>query len=104
MDFFFNPDGIAVVCATPNPFKGGNAILKNLIAGYTGGIYPVNPQYSEIEALTCFPSVRAIPEQVDLAIVFVPAKKVPATIEDCIAKGVPGVMIESGGFAETGLD
>jgi acetyltransferase len=104
MDFFFNPDGIAVVGATPNPFKGGNAILKNLIAGYTGGIYPVNPQYSEIEALTCFPSVRAIPEQVDLAIVFVPAKKVPATIEDCIAKGVPGVMIESGGFAETGLD
>lgn len=104
MEFFFNPEGIAVVGATPNPLKGGYAILKNLLTGYKGNIYPVNPRYHEIEGLPCYPSVSAVKGHVDLAIVFVPAKLVPAAIEDCVAKGVPGVMIESGGFAETGQD
>jgi acyl-CoA synthetase (NDP forming) len=102
MDFFFNPKAIAVVGATPNPFKGGCSILKNLITGYRGRICPVNPRYDEIEGIPCFPAVSAIPDPVDLAVVFVPAKAVPEAIEDCIRKGVPGVMIESGGFAETG--
>lgn len=102
MDFFFNPEGIAIVGATPNPLKGGNAILKNLKAGFRGGIYPVNPRYDEIEGLPCFSSVRSIPNPVDVALIFVPAKMVPAVLEDCIRKGVKGVIIESGGFAETG--
>jgi acyl-CoA synthetase (NDP forming) len=104
MDFFFKPQGIAVVGATPNSFKGGYAILRNCINGYRGKIYPVNPRYSEIEDLACYPSVNAIPDHVDLAIVFVPANLVPQAIKDCAAKGVPGVMIESGGFAETGRE
>ena len=102
MNFFFNPDGVAVVGATPNPLKGGYAIFKNLATGYRGNIYPVNPGYKQIEGIPCYPSVSAIPGHVDLAIVFIPARLVPATIEDCAAKGVPGVIIESGGFAETG--
>ena len=102
MDFFFNPNGIAVVGATPNPSKGGFAILKNVMTGYKGNIYPVNPGYREIEGLQCYPSIRDIPGHVDLAIVFIPARQVPATVEECAAKGIPGVMIESGGFAETG--
>lgn len=102
MDFFFNPRGVAVVGATPNRLKGGNAILKNLQLGYSGPIYPVNPKYPEMEGLTCYPSVSAIPGPVDLAIIFVPAPLVPAAVEACAAKGVSGVMIESGGFAETG--
>ncbi|HYA14696.1 MAG TPA: acetate--CoA ligase family protein [Syntrophales bacterium] len=104
MDFFFNPEGIAVVGATSNPLKGGYAILKNLLTGYKENIYPVNPNYIEILGLPCYPSVSSINNHVDLAIVFVPAKLVPAAIEDCVAKGVRGVMIESGGFAETGKD
>jgi acetate---CoA ligase (ADP-forming) len=104
MNFFFNPDGVAIVGATPNPRKGGYAIFKNLVAGYKGNIYPVNPIYKEIEGISCYPSVSAVPGHVDLAIVFVPANLVPAAIEDCAAKGVRGVMIESGGFAETGHD
>ena len=76
MDFFFNPKAIAVVGATPNPFKGGCSILKNLMAGYGGRIYPINPRYEEIEGLPCYPSVSVIPDPIDLAIVFVPAKMV----------------------------
>lgn len=102
MNFFFKPRGIAVIGATPNPLKGGHAILRNLILGYTGRIYPVNPNYPIIEGLPCYPSVDAIPGWVDLAIVFIPAAQVPAAVEDCAAKGIPGVMVESGGFAETG--
>ena len=104
MDYFFNPRGVAVIGATPNPLKGGNAILKNLLFGYRGGIYPVNPRYAEIDGLPCYPDVAAVPGPLDLAIVFVPAPLVPAAVAACAERGVPGVMIESGGFAETGPD
>ncbi|HEY5496997.1 MAG TPA: CoA-binding protein [Syntrophales bacterium] len=104
MDYFFKPKSIAVIGATTNPFKGGNAILKNLITGYRGKIYPINPRYDEIEGLPCYPSVSAVPGPVDLAIVFVPARHVPDAVAQCADKGVPGVIIESGGFAETGAD
>ncbi len=104
MDFFFKPEGIAVIGATPNPLKGGHAILKNIITGYRGNIYPINPKYQEIEGLPCYPSAGAIPGPVDIAIVFTPANQVPAAVEDCAARGIRGVMIESGGFAETGQE
>jgi len=102
MEFFFNPRSIAVVGASPNPRKVGNALIRNLKRGYRGSVYPVNPNYSEIEGLRCFPRVSEIEEPVDLAIVFVSARLVPEALRDCAAGGARGVMIESGGFAETG--
>jgi acetyltransferase len=102
MHCFFNPRGIAVVGATPNPAKGGNAILKNLVTGFQGTICPVNPRYREIEGIPCFPSLREIPDSVDLAILFVPAPQVLTTLEECAGKGIRGAIVESGGFAETG--
>jgi acetyltransferase len=104
MDFFFKPRSVAVIGATTNPLKGGNAIVKNLLTGFNGEIYPVNPKYAEIEGIKCYPSLQAISAIVDLAIVFVPARQVIAAIEECIIKKIPGVMIESGGFAETGSE
>ena len=102
MDFFFNPAGIALVGASASPLKGGNAILKNLIQGFSAEIYPVNPRYDVIEGVRCYPSVSEVPDPVDLAIVFVPAGRVPEVIRACADRGIRGVMIESGGFAETG--
>jgi acetyltransferase len=102
MDFFFNPRGIALIGATPNPQKGGHAILRNLRIGFRGGIYPVNPSYAEIEGMSCYPSVLEVPDPVDLGIVFVPAPLVPQVVQECAQRQIPGVMIESGGFAETG--
>ena len=52
MDFFFRPRGIAVVGATQKP-KGGLAIVTNLIKGFDGPVYPVNPRYDEVAGLTC---------------------------------------------------
>jgi len=101
MDFFFKPRGIAVIGATPNP-KGGLAILINLSKGFSGGIYPVNPRYAEIAGFACYPSILEVPDPVDLAIVFVPAPRVPEILAQCGQKGVKGVMLECAGFAETG--
>lgn len=102
MEFFFKPKGIALIGASSNPYKGGNSLLKNLLKGYKGNIYPVNPAYTEIEGLKCYASVADVPDPVDLAIVFVPARLVPDVIRECAQRKIPGVMIESGGFAETG--
>ncbi len=102
MDFFFHPKGIALIGATATPTKGGYAILKNLLTGFKGGIYPVNPRYTEIEGVPCYPSVDQVPDPVDMAIVFVPGRLVPAIVEDCARRGIRGIMIESGGFAESG--
>ena len=102
MDFFFNPDGIAVVGASNTRHKGGYNIVHNIIHGYKGRIYPVNSRYQEVQGLTCYPSMRNLPDRVDLAVVFVPAGAVPDVIEDCAVAGVRGVIIQSAGFAEVG--
>lgn len=102
MEFFFDPKGIALIGATPDPAKGGFSILTNLLQGFAGKIYPVNPRYSSIEGLSCYPRVLDVPDPVDLAIVFVPAPQVPGAIRECAMRRIPGAMIESGGFSETG--
>ncbi len=102
MDFFFEPDGIAVVGATAETSSGGHFLVENLTLGYKGPIYPVNPKYHEILGLKCYPSVSNIQGPVDLALIFVPAPLVPQILEDCVKKGVRGAILESSGFAEVG--
>jgi acetyltransferase len=104
MEFFFNPKGIAVIGASGTPLRTGNRVLRNVMAGFKGGIYPVNPRYEEMEGLTCYSSVLKVPDPVDLAIVLVPARGVPEVIRDCAKRGIPGAIIESAGFAETGKE
>ena len=102
MDFFFEPKGVAVVGATPEPYSGGRYLLINLTLGYQGPVYPVNPKYDEILGLRCYPRVSGIDGPLDLALIFVPAQAVPQVLEECVIKGVRGVIIESSGFAEVG--
>ena len=102
MNFFFNPKGIALLGATANEKKGGFFILKNLMAGFPGNIYPVNPRYSEIDGLPCFPAIDQVPDPVDMAIIFVPAPAVPGLVQACAKRGLSGVIIQCAGFAETG--
>ncbi len=99
---FFSPNSIAIVGASKNPQKGGYVILQNIIRGFRGEIYPVNPKYPEIEGIKCFSSIEEIPSIPELAIVFVPPERVGKVVRDLGVKGTKGVIIESGGFAETG--
>lgn len=97
------PKGIAVVGASRTPGKIGYTILKNLVDyGYKGGIYPVNPHANEILGLKAYPRVTAIPDEVDVAVIAVPAQSVPEAVEDCGKKGVKVAVVISSGFSEVG--
>ncbi|MCB2190165.1 MAG: acetate--CoA ligase family protein [Deltaproteobacteria bacterium] len=100
MEFFFNPSSIAVVGASPE--RTGNSLLINTAINKDVAVYPVNPKYQELAGLACYPSVSAIPHDLELAILLVPARFTPQIIQECADKGVRGVMIQSAGFAETG--
>jgi len=102
MHAFFHPGSIAVVGA--NKTNLGYFVLMNLLNGFKGSIYPVNRNHEEIAGLPCFPSLEKIPHPVDLAIILVPAASVPSVTRACAKKGIPRVIIESAGFAETGED
>ncbi len=102
MDFFFTPRGIALLGATANEKKGGFSILKNLMTGFSGNIYPVNPRYAEINGLPCYAAIAQVPDPVDMAIIFVPAPAAPELVQASANRGLSGVIIQCAGFAETG--
>ncbi|MDO8056300.1 MAG: acetate--CoA ligase family protein, partial [Candidatus Hermodarchaeota archaeon] len=103
LDRIFNPQSIALVGASEKQESVGHILLRNLTkTGYEGKVYPVNPNHDEIMGMKCFPKVRDIPDPVDLAIIAIPAKAVPAIVEECGKAGIMGIIIISAGFKETG--
>ncbi len=103
LDPIFAPRSIAVIGASRRRDSIGFALLHNLVvAEFSGAIFPVNPQAPAIHSLKCYPTVAAIPDPVDLAVVAVPRDRVQGVVEECLAKGVRGLVIITAGFAETG--
>lgn len=99
----FSARSVAVVGASPNPEKTGHTILKNIVeGGYQGSIYPINPKADTILGLNCYPSLSAVPGDVDLVVVVVPSQAVPGVMDEAGAKSAKGAVIISGGFRETG--
>ena len=99
----FDPKSVAVIGASGDLGKfGGRAFFLPLETGYRGRLYPVNPTRSEVFGVKTYPSVLDIPDDIELAIIAVPAPMVTNTMEECIKKGVKGVVMISAGFAETG--
>jgi acetyltransferase len=83
----------------------GYSVLANLKeGGYSGHLYPVNPKASEILDLKAYPSVLDIPDPVDLAVIVIPYRFVPAALEQCGQKGIPTVVVISAGFREAGRE
>ncbi len=101
LERMFNPKVVAVVGATPKEGKVGNILLKNL-KDFDGKVYAVNPKYDEILGYKCYPSVEEIPDEVDLAIIAVPAEVVPSILESCGRKGVKNAVVITAGFKEAG--
>lgn len=100
---FFKPRSVAVIGASRDPESIGHRLLESVLAGrFDGPIYPVNPYAPELLGLPVFPSVRAIPGPVDLALVAVPRETVLTVVEDCAAKGVRALIVITAGFAEVG--
>jgi acetyl coenzyme A synthetase (ADP forming)-like protein len=100
---FFRPRSVAVVGASRDPAKIGYRLLDSLVRnGFQGTVYPVNPQASEIHGLCAYPSVRAVPERADLALVAVPPTAVLGVVDDCAARGIRALVLVTAGFAEVG--
>jgi len=103
LDFILNPTSVAVVGASKDPLKWGHMLLSAIVnGGYKGRVYPINPTLDEVDGLKCYPSVGDIPGDLDLAVIVVPLQAVPQVMEDCVAKNVPGAVIITSGFGETG--
>ncbi len=97
------PRSVAILGASAQLSKINGRPLKFLLEkGFAGAIYPVNPKYSQIAGLTCYPNVGALPETPDLAVVVVPANDVCAVIEALGRKGVRAAVVFSSGFGEMG--
>ncbi len=102
---FFNPASVAMVGATEDLSKfGGRCVRLMLDFGYRGRVYPINPKYSELGGLACFPDIMALPEVPDHVGIVVPAGHVMASLRQCAAKGVPFATVFTAGFAETGTE
>ncbi|EHP86582.1 acetate--CoA ligase alpha subunit [Methanotorris formicicus] len=100
-DAIFNPKSIAIIGASNTEGKVGYSIMKNLMS-FEGRLYPINPKYDEIFGLKCYKSILDVDDEVDLAVIVVPAQAVPKVMEECGEKGVKGAVIISAGFSEVG--
>lgn len=100
LENFFNPESIAIVGASEEPGKIGNIIAKNLLElGYAGQVFLVNPKHENILGQRCYPSVLEIPEEIDLAIIVIPAKFVNEIIKNSASK-IKNYVVISAGFGE----
>ncbi|MEO8192040.1 MAG: GNAT family N-acetyltransferase [Acidobacteriota bacterium] len=99
----FEPETVAVIGASRERGKIGAEILHNLVScGFAGKVFPIHPGGGEVQGLPAFARVTDVPGPVDLAVIAVPAERVAGVVDDCIAKGVEGIVVISAGFAETG--
>ncbi len=100
---FFNARSVAIIGASRRQDTVGQTLVHNLVLGdYTGRVYVVNPAAEAVSGMPAYKTVADIPDQVDIAIVAVPADAVQDVVLDCAAKGVHGLIVISSGFAETG--
>ncbi len=102
---FFQPRKVAVIGASRQRGTIGSEIFHALLRdGFTGVIYPVNPMADAVGAVKAYPSVLDVPDEIDLAIVAVPAAQVQEIADHCAHKGVRSMVVISAGFAEAGDD
>jgi len=103
LDSLFAPRSIAVVGATDKEGSVGKTILWNLLSHPFGGtIYPINPKRQNVLGIKAYPSVKAVPDPIDLAVIVTPAPSVPGVISECIDAGIKSALIISAGFKEIG--
>ncbi len=102
---FFCPDSVAVIGAAREEKKVGRIIFDNIInSGYKGKLFPVNLKADKIHGIKCYHSVLDIPNDLDLAIIVIPAQFVSQVLEECSKKNMKWAIVISAGFKETGIE
>ncbi|MFQ5975613.1 MAG: acetate--CoA ligase alpha subunit [Candidatus Hydrothermarchaeales archaeon] len=110
--YCFKPRNVAVIGASREEGKVGNAIFINLLKGTTrrmmnakgldGNVYPINPKADEIAGVKCYPSITDVPRDVDLVVIVIPSRFVPSIMGELPKKKVKAAVIISAGFSEGG--
>ncbi len=99
----FRPPSVAVIGASNRIGTVGASLFRNVLAaGFRGVAYPVNPRWSSVSGVRCYPSVTKLPETPELAVVIVPAVEVAGVVEELGVAGTRGVIVVSAGFREVG--
>jgi acetyltransferase len=99
----FWPRSVAIIGASSREGTVGRELFSNvLMNGYTGVVHPVHLTAKSILAVKAYPSIRDVPDEIDLAVIIVPAVAVPATLEECGQKHVRAAIVISAGFKEMG--
>jgi len=101
LDKIFNPSSIAVIGASEEEKTVGAGLVKNLMQGQNK-IFCVNPFREKVFQMSCFKKIADIKENIDLAVVAVPASAVLEVVEECCQKKVKGIIVVSSGFQESG--
>jgi acyl-CoA synthetase (NDP forming) len=99
----FRPRSVAVIGASRRRDSIGGAVLHNLLSmPFQGPVYPVHRTATHVQSVAAYPSIDAVPGEVDLAVIVVPAASVLEVAEACGRKGVKAVVVISAGFREIG--
>ena len=97
------PASVAVIGAGRGSGSAGRIVLRNIVSGgFPGPVYAVNPGAAELDGVPCMPSAAALPEQVDLAVIAVPAREVAGVAEDCGRRGVKALVVITSGLTGRG--
>ncbi len=99
------PRSIAVIGAGTQRGGVGHELFRNLLANdFAGPVYPVHPKATQVASVRAYPSVLDVPDDVDVAVICVPAGVVPEVVHQCAEKHVGGLVMITAGFAEAGAD
>lgn len=98
----FHPRAVAVIGASDDTTKHGYIVLNNVrAAGFTGGIYGISRRLKEVDGIACYPDLAALPEQVDVAFLAIPAEAAVQAVRDCARAGLAAAIVGSAGYAES---
>jgi acyl-CoA synthetase (NDP forming) len=98
----FHPRAVAVIGASDDTTKHGYIVLNNVrAAGFTGGIYGISRRLKEVDGIACYPDLAALPEQVDVAFLAIPAEAAVQAVRDCARAGLTAAIVGSAGYAES---
>ena len=102
LSVFFYPKSIAIIGATGDPKKFGNAVTTNILnnKNLMSRVYLVSHGNKEIEGLKTYNSILDITDDIDISIILVPVNVVESVIDQCIEKKVKGIIIVTSGFGE----
>lgn len=101
----FHPRSVAVAGVSSRVDSPGTLALRSLTGmGFEGPLYPVNPKYDEILGLKCYPTIRDLPRPIDMVMLSIPPRAVPAILTECVEAQVSVCVINTAGFSETGTD